>query len=336
MIPKITVEKALQRHDTLFIDTRTPKEFAEDHLPNALNIPIFSTDERTIIGTLYKQVSQEKAVEKGIEFFSQRLPDFMREINKVKDQELIIYCWRGGMRSRAVVSLLAALGYTVQQLEGGHKQYRRYIREKLEQYTIKPKLVVLWGLTCSGKTALLSHFPNALNLEKLAQHRGSLYGGIGLTPNTQKCFESLLLQRLEQLQQEKYIIVEGESKRIGRVVMPAFLSTAIKNGTHVSVQRSLDNRASLAITEYFTTADNLAKIKDITLNLKKVISTKGKNAVIQLLDQKKYQEAAKILLQQYYDPLYNHTLKNILYQFNINNNDIEMAAQELRTKLLMI
>lgn len=334
MIPKITIEKALQTNAT-FIDTRTPTEFAEDHLPNARNIPLFSNDERAIIGTIYKQVSQEKAIEKGVELFSQRLPDFMREINKVKDKELIIYCWRGGMRSRAVVSLLAALGYNVQQLEGGHKQYRRYVREKLQQYTIKPKLVVLWGLTCSGKTALLSHFPNALNLEQLAQHRGSLYGGIGLTPNTQKRFEGVLLQRLEQLQQEKYIVIEGESKRIGRVVMPAFLSTAIKQGTHVFVQRSLENRSSLAMTEYFTTADDITKIKEITLQLKKVISTKDKNTVIQLLDQKRYQDAAKILLQQYYDPLYNHTLKNIQYQFNINNNDLEMAAQELRTKLVL-
>ncbi|MDP3734147.1 MAG: tRNA 2-selenouridine(34) synthase MnmH [Nanoarchaeota archaeon] len=330
MIPKISVEKAVHSN-AIFIDTRTPKEFAEDHLPNAVNIPLFSNDERAIIGTLYKQVSQEKAIEKGVELFSQRLPDFMREIHKVKDKELIIYCWRGGMRSKAVVSLLAALGYNVQQLEGGHKQYRRYVREKLEQYTITPKLIILWGLTCSGKTALLSHFPNALNLEQLAQHRGSLYGGIGLSPNTQKRFESLLLQRLEQLQEEKYIVVEGESKRIGKVVMPAFLSAALKKGIHVFVKRSLEKRASLAMNEYFTTADDITKIKEITLNLKKVISTKDKNTVVQLLDRKKYQDAAKILLQQYYDPLYTHTLKNIHYQFELNNNDIETAAQELKS-----
>lgn len=334
MVPTISVEKALQSSNAIFIDTRTPQEFAEDHLPDAVNIPIFSNDERAVIGTLYKQVSQEKALEKGVELFSQRLPNFMREINKFKDKELIIYCWRGGMRSKAVVSLLDALKYNVCQMEGGHKQYRQYVRECLENYIIKPKLIVLWGLTCSGKTALLSHFSNSLNLEQLAQHRGSLYGGIGLTPNTQKCFESLLLQRLEQLNQENYIIVEGESKRIGRVVMPAFLSTAIKKGIPVFVTRTVENRASLAMTEYFTTADDITKIKEITMNLKKVISAKDKNKVIQLLNQKKYQQAAKILLQQYYDPLYNHTLKNIQYQFEIDNNNLTMAAQELRTKLM--
>src|SRR3989344_856047 len=141
MINIITITQALLEKNSIFIDTRTPKEYAEDHLPNAVNIPLFSNEERAIVGTMYKQVSKEKAIETGMELFSKKLPQFMNTINKYKDRELIIYCWRGGMRSKTVASLLDGLGYNVKQLIGGHKQYRAYVRERLEQFQLKPKLI---------------------------------------------------------------------------------------------------------------------------------------------------------------------------------------------------
>ena len=319
MFTKISITEALQK-EAIFIDTRTPKEYQEDHLPKALNIPMFLNDQRAVIGKIYKQISQDKAIQKGIELFSKRLPEFMKEINQYKDKQLIIYCWRGGMRSKTVVSLLDSLGYNVLQLDGGHKEYRRHIVRRLQTAQVKPKLIVLWGLTCSGKTKLITQFKNSIDLEGLAQHRGSLYGGIGLTPNTQKRFESLLFERLDQLQNEEYIFVEGESKRIGQVVVPEFFHKKMRNGTHILVKKSLDQRAELAMKEYFTSPDDIQKIKEITMRLKKVISNENKEKVISLLDNRKFSEAAKILLEFYYDPLYNHTLKNINFSFEIVND----------------
>ena len=330
MVTKISVKEALQKKDAIFIDTRTPKEFAEDHLPNAINMPIFSNDERAIIGTIYKKISQDKAIEKGIELFSKRLPGFMEEINQYKDQELIIYCWRGGMRSKTAVALLDALKYNVKQLDGGHKKYRRYVIDSLENYQFKPKLIVLWGLTCTGKTNILEKFTNALDLEGLAQHRGSLYGGIGLTPNNQKRFESLFLHRLNELKNEKYIFVEGESKKIGNIQIPDFFYKIMKKSKHVLIKKSLEGRVKLAVAEYFSSPEAIVKIKEITASLNKVISKKHREQAVKFLDNQEYVKAAEILLEFYYDPLYNHTLKEIDFSFEITNNDVDETAKELK------
>lgn len=333
MFTTISVEKALLEKDSVFIDTRTPKEFEEDCIPWAINIPIFSNEERAVVGTMYKQVSPEKAIEVGIEFFAQKMPEFMKQISQYKTKSLIIYCWRGGMRSRTVVSLLESLGFNVQQLEGGYKQYRAYINDKLNHYMFKPKIFVLWGLTCTGKTQLLQQFPNALDLEGLAQHRGSIYGGVGLTPRSQKKFENFFYWELERLKQEQYILVEGESRKIGQVQIPLFFYQLMLKGIPVLVKRSLNTRASLAVAEYFKTKDNIQNIQEITERMHKIISGKNKEKVIQALKNQQYQEAAKVLLEYYYDPLYEHTLKKMKFFFEIEHEDTEIATQELKNKI---
>ena len=319
MFTTITVTQALQLKNAIFIDTRTPAEFAEDCLPNAINIPIFSNDERAMVGTIYKQVSREKAIEKGIEFFSSKLPEFMQEVNKYKEKELIIYCWRGGMRSKSVVALLDSLGYNVKQLEGGHKAYRAYVRERLQNFELKPKLIVLWGLTCTGKTELIQQLPNSIDLEGLAQHRGSLYGAIGLQPRTQKRFENLFLQELERLNDQEQIFVEGESRKIGNVQIPAFFYKAMLQGKHILIKRSLEKRADAAVNEYFGSKEQVQEIRKITESLWKVIGKQKKEEVLRLLDEEKLAEAAKILLEFYYDPLYSHTLQKMNFTGEVRN-----------------
>ncbi|MBI2103164.1 tRNA 2-selenouridine(34) synthase MnmH [Candidatus Woesearchaeota archaeon] len=334
MVTKVAIEQALSEKDIILLDTRTPKEFQEDHLPNAINLPLLSNEERAVVGTVYKQVSQEKAIEQGIEFFSQKMPEFMKEAAKYKGKKIIVYCWRGGMRSRTVVSLLESFGYHVRQLDGGYKKYREYVRERLYHYSLRPKCVLLWGLTCTGKTQLLQKFQNSLDLEGLAQHRGSLYGAIGLQPRSQKMFENLMLQRLEQLNSEKFMLVEGESRRIGDVIIPNVLWKAMMNGIHVRVTRSLERRAEEAAREYIASPKDVEKIKEITLSLSRVISNKHKQEIVALLDQKKYIEAIKILLEQYYDPLYSNTLKHFQFVFEINNDRLAIAVRELKQKIL--
>ncbi len=325
---KISVTDAL-RTDATFIDTRTSKEFAEDHLPGAINVPILSNEERAVVGTLYKQVSREEAIDKGVEFFASKLPTFMKEINKYRKEKLIINCWRGGMRSRAVVSLLEALGYNVQQLEGGYKAFREHVRERLYNYDFKPKLVILWGLTCTGKTKLLSQLPNSLDLEGLAQHRSSLYGAVGLTPNSQKRFENLMLRRLDELNSEKVVFVEGESRRIGDVIIPDKLWKKICHGKKVHIIRDLDKRAEAAVEEYFNSEEKIQEIRKITLSLWKVISKENKQKIVDNIDKKDYHLAAKILLEFYYDPLYSHTLKQIKFDEEVCSDDEEEAVKGL-------
>ncbi len=330
MVEKISVKEALLLENSIVIDTRSPKEYALDHLPKSINVPIFSNEERVIVGTIYKQISREKAVEEGIKIFSKNLPDMMQIIDQHKDKQLIIQCWRGGMRSRALAAFLDSLGYRVFQLSGGYKAFRAYVREALAEYVVDPKFVVLHGLTGSGKTELLGKFPNVIDLEGLAGHRGSVFGGIGLEQNSQKRFENLLWQELERLHGEEFVLIEGESKRIGGVVMPEFLWQAMRRGLKVSVERSLRGRAQAIVKEYFDSKEKREEVKRITLGLKRNISKKRKQEVVDLIDAGSYIEAVEILLHDYYDPLYGHTLKDVHCSYTVDNSNIEKAAEQLR------
>jgi len=328
MFQTIPIEEALKQQ-AIFIDTRTPKEFEEDHLPSAINLPILSNDERAIVGTIYKQVSQEDAINKGVEFFAQKMPDYIKEVSQYKKKPIILYCWRGGMRSKTITSLLDSLGYNVKQLIGGYKSYRAYVKQQLDNYQLTPKICVLWGLTCTGKTALLQKLPNVIDLEGFAQHRGSLYGALGLTPNSQKRFDSLFLEEINKLNQEPYIIVEGESRKIGDVQIPEFFYKAMLKGTHLHITRNLDLRAKEAVKEYLTSEEILTKFKTITQNLDRLLSNKRKQEILQFIENQQYEDAVKILLTDYYDPLYNHTLKKMNFSYEVNNDEEEKAVEEI-------
>ncbi len=331
----ISIENALQLPNTIFIDTRTPKEFQEDHIPNAINLPILSNDERAIVGTIYKQVSPQDAIQKGVEFFSARLPHFLKEVTKHKDKTIIINCWRGGMRSHTVVSLLDALKFNVLQLEGGYKAYRAYIKHNLYNFQIKPNVFILWGVTCTGKTSLLTKLPNTIDLEGMAQHRGSMYGAVGLTPSSQKAFETQLFHRLQALNDQPFIIIEGESHRIGDVMIPDTLWKAMMHATHIQIKRSIDLRAKAAIDEYFKTLNNLEEIKSITLNLPhNLLSNSRKQEIVELLTQNNLHEAAKILLTEYYDPLYQNMLIKFQFAFEINSDNEQKAVEEIEEKII--
>lgn len=335
MVRKLTVEETL-KHNAVIIDTRTPQEFELDHIPEAINLPILSNEERVIVGTIYKQVSQEEAIQKGIEFFSKKLPDFMQKISPFKKEEIIVYCWRGGMRSRSVASLLESLGFNVYQLEGGYRFYRNYIREHLYNFKLKPKLVLFWGLTCTGKTKLLHKFSNHLDLEGLAQHRGSMFGAVGLKPRSQKNFENLLYWRLQELNKEKIIFAEGESRRIGDLMIPEFLWKKMRVGINVLIKRSLPLRAKAGVEEYFSDKSDLEEIRKITLSLPKLLSKKRKEEIAELIEKNNLEEAAKILLEEYYDPLYSHTLKQLKFKFEINNDDTEKAVKVIKRKIFSL
>ncbi|MFH1276316.1 MAG: tRNA 2-selenouridine(34) synthase MnmH [Candidatus Woesearchaeota archaeon] len=328
MVNTITIEEALNDPNVQFFDTRSPKEFEHDHLPNAINIPILSNDERAVVGTLYKQVSQDKAISQGMEYVATHMSDIVKKINLHKSKKLVIYCWRGGMRSGVIVSFLEALKYDVYQLKGGHKSFRKYVKERLENYELKPKVIILWGLTCVGKTDLLNKFHNSIDIEGLAQHNGSLYGAMGKNPHSQYRFDNLLLRKLDSLQNEKCIITEGESRRIGDLMIPAFFYKKMLNGIHIFLTRSIEKRAQLCAAEYINSTNKEEAIK-ISASLNRVIGKKKQTEMVNFIEKEDFFSASKILLEDYYDPLYQHTLKQFNYSFEINTDDMEKAKEEL-------
>ena len=315
------------------LDARSPKEYQEDHILKAVNIPTLNDEERHEIGLIYKQTSREEAIKKGMKYFTEKIPRIMDKVKDCKDRQIIVYCARGGMRSKVIVDLLNSAGYQASQLEGGYKSFRNYLLERLKTLEVRPKLIVLYGLTCTGKTKLLNLFSNSIDLEGLAQHRSSLYGAIGLKPNSQKKFENLLLQRIEELQDEKYVMVEGESRRIGDVIIPESFWKTMKKGVAVLVKRKIERRAQETVDEYFSSKENIQAILKITCELRRVISNKKRLEAVAAIKNKDYHLAAKILLEDYYDPLYAHTLKQQDFSFEIDNDDMEKAVEELKAEV---
>lgn len=330
MVQKISVAQALEKENAILLDARTPKEYAEDHLLGAISVPLLSDQERHEIGIIYKQYSREKAIERGMELFPAKIPSIYNAVKDHRRKTIIVYCARGGMRSGIIASLLESIGFKVLQVEGGYKSFRNYILDQLYQFKLKPKIICLYGLTCSGKTKLLKQLPNSLDLEELAQHRGSLYGGVGLKPSGQKRFENLLLRCLQELNHHEYIFVEGESRKIGDSEIPPFLFKAMKQGLNVHIIKDFELRVKECVEEYFSSPEKVQQIKDITPQLRDIISNKRKQEIITLIDAGKYEEVARILLKEYYDVLYAHTLKNVKFDLEVKNDKLEEAVRKLK------
>lgn len=221
----IKIQEALSLPNKLFIDLRSPIEYSEAHIPGAINIPLLGNEERSLVGTIYKQNSPELAVDQGFEIIAPKLPCICSQIKKYsKEKTVILYCWRGGMRSKSISNVLSLLETEHFLLQGGYKSFRNYVNDFFSRPFDK-ELVVLYGLTGVGKTEVLEqlkkdNFP-VIDLEKLANHRGSVFGSIGLgQAPSQKQFEGLLLMECLKYEGVSRVAVECESQRIGYRIIP--------------------------------------------------------------------------------------------------------------------
>ena len=229
------------------------------------------------------------------------------------------------MRSKSLTILLQSLGFDIKQLEGGHKVYRNYIIEQLKNYRPKGKFVVLYGMTGCGKTKMLKKFKNSLDLEGLAQHRSSLFGDIGLKPRSQKMFEALLFKRLSELKEHDYIITEGESRKIGQVIIPEAIYTEMQKGINVKVEASMEQRVKNLMECYSNKEDD--KIIEKIKMLSKSLGNKRTGEMLELFEKKRFEEVAKILLEEYYDPLYSHTINKHQYALTIKPEETKKVEK---------
>jgi tRNA 2-selenouridine synthase len=245
------------------IDVRTPAEFAEDHIPGAINCPVLSNEERAIVGTLYKQVSPFEARKVGAAMIAKNIAAHLetRFRDHPKSWRPLIYCWRGGQRSGAMSIILAQVGWAAHKLEGGYKAYRRDVLEKLEALPQGLAFRVVCGPTGSGKSRLLAALANSehqvLDLEILAKHRGSVLGRLPDQPQpSQKFFDSVLLQTLQQLDPARPVFVEAESSKIGLITLPPALITAMHTSTCLLVETPLATRVAGLLEDYRYYIDN--------------------------------------------------------------------------------
>ncbi len=244
------------------IDVRTPAEFAEDHIPGAINCPVLSDEERVIVGTLYKQVSPFEARKVGAAMIANNIAHHLETSfrDHPKSWRPLVYCWRGGQRSGAMSIVLAQIGWAPHKLEGGYKTYRRDVLERLEALPQNFKFRVVCGPTGSGKSRLLAALascghPNnkhqVLDLEMLAQHRGSVLGRLPDQPQpSQKWFDSELLQNLQRLDPSRPVFVEAESSKIGLITLPPALITAMHASPCLLVETPLTTRVAGLLEDY--------------------------------------------------------------------------------------
>ena len=239
------------------IDVRTPAEFAEDHIPGAINCPVLSNEERITVGTIYKQASPFEARKVGAAMVAKNIAAHLetRFITYPKSWRPLIYCWRGGQRSGAMSIILNQVGWAAHKLEGGYKTYRHEVLEKLAVLPKELKLRVICGPTGSGKSRLLCALSESgrqvIDLEELAQHRGSLLGDWPDHPQpSQKLFETRLLQVLQKLDLSRPVYVEAESNRIGRIGLPEAMVASMHQSECLLLETPVDVRIAGLLEDY--------------------------------------------------------------------------------------
>ena len=301
----------------LIIDARSPAEFALDHLPGAVNWPVLDDEQRRIVGTLYKQTSALEARKLGAAMAARNIADHLdREMPPLtRDWRPLVYCWRGGQRSGSLSLVLSQIGYRVTQLAGGYKGFRAQVRLDLDDWAPKLKLRVLCGRTGSGKTrilqALAEQGAQVLDLESLANHRGSVLGDVPEQPQpSQKQFETLLWQAVRGFDLGRSIWIESESRKIGNLRVPEALHNHLRaHGNCVWIDTPLATRVQLLLQDYeHFRLDPQA----LCTQLDKLVPLRGRDVVATWQDHIRKGEWTALLeslLRDHYDPGYERSLE---------------------------
>jgi tRNA 2-selenouridine synthase len=314
----ITAAEAASTLDSFdaIIDARTPAEFAEDHLPGALNWPVLTDEQRRIVGTLYVQTSALEARKVGAAMVARNIASHLDRwiADKPHDWQPLVYCWRGGQRSGSLGWFLDQIGFRTARLQGGYKGFRAVVRQDLVEWPRRFSFHVLAGRTGSGKTRLLQALAaegaQVLDLEGLARHRGSILGALPGQPQPpQKAFDNRLWQALRALDTRKPVFVESESKKIGRLQLPdALIEHLHANGRLLHVEMPQDARVQLLLEDYGYFAQDTERFCAL---LDGLTSLRGRSVVAgwqALARASAWREVFTQLMLQHYDPLYRQSM----------------------------
>lgn len=312
----IPLETALSLRDqgALLVDARSPAEFAAATIPGAVNIPLLDDAQRRELGILYREQGNQAARLHGVSLVAGKIPDLVAQVLALKAPHLpvVVFCWRGGTRSRALTQFLDLAGIPARQIIGGHKAFRKHVLDFLaaERWG---RLLVLRGLTGVGKTLLLQRLAGegypVIDLEALANHRGSTFGNLGLPKQpSQKMFEALLWDRLRVVPAEGFVVTEGESRHIGRVVQPPRFYDALQRETSLWIEAPLAVRVDNILADYPARDDHREEFRQRLRALKERLGKETVGEMERLLDASRWKDLVRELMVRYYDPLYRHTL----------------------------
>lgn len=311
----------------LVIDARSEREYAEDHIPGATNLPVVNTEEYAEVGTLHR-TDKMGAYRIGVKYSLVNIARHMQEVITTypDDARILVYCFRGGKRSKLWVDALETIGYNVEKLNGGWKNYRRWVNERLSELPLQYKYNVLSGPTGGGKTRLLYALEavgaQVLDLEAVAAHRGSVLGALpdGTPQPTQKYFDSLLLEKLESFDPSRPVWLEAESKKIGNVQLPDALLQAMRQGRTFQVVADMAQRVQLWREDYRHFEENPKFMLERLHYLRPLVGGEEFAAWEALAGEGRMPELFERLMVKHYDPAYRRSVLR-------NYPDIDQSPQ---------
>ncbi len=315
------------------LDVRSPAEFQQGHIPSAISFPLFQDDEREIIGTLYKQKGRENAILKSLEITGPKMHQIAIQARKLaRKNQLLLHCWRGGMRSSSLAWIIGLSGIKTFTLKGGYKAYRKYV---LEKFNDSLKLIVLGGKTGSGKTEILKKLKDkgeqVLDLELIAHHKGSAFGALGEeSQNRNEQFENELVFNIAKLDPATLIWVEDESRSIGINSLPAGLFNQICIAPLVYLDAEKNFRISRLIDDY--SSYRTSELEDCIKKISRRLGGLNTKIAIEALKNKDFEKVVDTVLV-YYDKTYNYGLDKrepeTIYRIPVDENNFDNITEKI-------
>lgn len=339
-VPDIALS-ALAPYDTI-IDVRSPAEFAQDHIPGAINLPVLSNEERAEVGTIYVQDSRFLARRIGAACVARNVARHLETALADRDAKFrpLLYCWRGGMRSNAMATILSQIGWRTGVLSGGYKTWRRAVVAALFDDPAPIDLVLIDGETGAAKTEILGRMTpfgvQTIDLEGLAAHKGSVFGAdIGRAQPPQKLFESRLFDRLRRYDAAVPIVVEAESSKIGRLNIPKRLWLSMRAAPRLTIRAGIAARAAYLVRAYADFIDAPGEIDRAIDRLRPFHEKETIEAWLALSGDKRHRALAEALMREHYDPLYERSRRRsgknpvgAVTLENLESDDLNRAARE--------
>jgi tRNA 2-selenouridine synthase len=331
-INNLNIEDFINKiNETTIIDVRAPLEFHAGHIPGSVNIPLFDDEARAAVGTAYTKKSRYDAILTGLEKIGPNLQSIVKRAKQAAGcNNITLYCWRGGLRSESMAWLLDLAGFNVFRLNGGYKSYRKFIHDRFSK---KANIFILGGLTGSGKTAILKELSNVgqqiIDLESLANHKGSVFGGIDMKiqPTTEQ-FENELFKTWNSLDLNKPVWIEDESEKIGSVFLPKPFYLQMIQSKIILVKIPLNTRIQHLVNEY-SCHDRLL-LKDAVEKIGKHLGGLKTKESIKALESGEFHKTAEIALN-YYDKAYSKSIEKRKDQIYIKLNlDADNPAQNAK------
>ncbi len=316
----------------ILVDIRSPQEFEEFHIPGAVNVPLFDNEEKRLIGYVYRNRGVEKAKELGEEIAKRKLEEFYRTFKELKEkyENVIVYCWRGGMRSQGMCEAMSRMGIDLFRLRGGYRAYRQFILKDMERIMENIKFLVLTGKTGVGKTKVLRELKRkgypVLDLEDLAKDRGSVFGSVGIRSQvSQKMFDSLLYEELRSIG-EGLVFVEDESRRIGNLYIPDPVWEKKNEGIYIEVKASLERRVENILEDYTSEEGWEEEALEAVKKIRKYLGPQRFEYLMEKFEEKDYREIVRFLIEEYYDKKYRQFGKP---SFEVDCDDLTKCVERL-------